>query len=127
MVASTPYTTQYQCVSPGPGTWCITTAYPTVPAGAPLHASGGVLDDPSQVNSIGNVPSCCITGLVSVNADGAVVDDAVVGDAEEAPADEHPATNATASPHHHRRITSAPPGTGPSVPRPRGWPCDSGT
>jgi len=61
------YTTQYQCVSPGPGVWCIANAYPTVPVGPGVHDRDGLCDCPSQVNEIGIVPPEIMSGLERVN------------------------------------------------------------
>jgi len=61
------YTTQYQCVSPGPGEWCITSAYPVVPVGPFVHDRDGVCDCPSHVNAIGIAPPATMSGLVRVN------------------------------------------------------------
>ena len=61
------YTTQYQCVSPGPGEWCITSAYPVVPVGPFVHDRDGVCDCPSHVNAIGIAPPAAMSGLLRVN------------------------------------------------------------
>jgi hypothetical protein len=63
----------------------MTSAYPTVPAGAPLQAIGGDIDDPSHVNFTGSTPPF-ISGLVKTNADDTagdtVAEDAMTGRAE---------------------------------------------
>jgi len=61
------YMTQYQCVSPGPGTWCMTTAKVCVPVGAPLHAKGNVALAPSHVYSTGSAPPSVTSELLRLN------------------------------------------------------------
>ncbi len=77
VVAGMLYTTQYQCVSPRPGEWCITSAYPVVPVGPFVHDRDGVCDCPSHVNATGIAPPAVMSGLLRVN-DVFVIEPAVV-------------------------------------------------
>ncbi len=50
------YSTQLYFVAPTVGMVLMSSAYSSVPAGAPVHANGGDFDSPSQVNVVGSVP-----------------------------------------------------------------------